>query len=197
MKSERIKLNRTISVEDFLSFYWLKKELHKFCSDNGLSTAGSKHEIQDRIAQFLRTGTIKKPKQTSPPKKQSSVILSLNAVIPSGFTCTREARNFFIEHAGNDFKYTVLLQRYLKAHPGITFGQLIDEWKRLTAQKKAGLKTEIDSQFEYNQFTRDFFADPTNQGKTRADCIAAWRTARNRRGAHTYVAYKKDEPGTQ
>lgn len=67
------------------------------------------------------------------------------------------------------------MQKYIKQHPGITFADIITEYHRQLESKKTGeLKTQIGSQFEYNQFTRSYFADPKNAGKSRRDCIIAW-----------------------
>lgn len=185
--SQRTILSPSIPIEDFRSFYWLKKELQNFCSKQGLSTSGSKHELQNGIEQFLNSGTIEKSNHKVRQSISSEEELSLDTTVPQGFTCTRKARDFLIEHAGRKFKYTVALQRYIKTNPGITFRQLIDEWKRQANLKKAGLKTKIGSQFEYNQFTRDFFADHRNKGKSREEYIAAWYAVRSSRGPRKHL----------
>ena len=46
---ERPKLDKSISIEDFRDFYWLKEELVTFCRSNGISTTGEKQELADRI----------------------------------------------------------------------------------------------------------------------------------------------------
>ena len=48
------------------------------------------------------------------------------------------------------------------------------------AEQKKTTKTAIDSQFEYNTYIRDFFAD--NKGRTLGDAIKCWK-------------YKKSLPG--
>ena len=55
---ERPTLNRQLDSTTFRDFYWLKEELVDFCRNNGLSTAGGKLEITERIAHFLDTGEI-------------------------------------------------------------------------------------------------------------------------------------------
>lgn len=47
--------------------------------------------------------------------------------------------------------------------------------------------TKIGSQFEYNQFTRDFFADPENKEKKREDAIAAWTAIKKLPGENKYI----------
>ena len=134
----KTKLNLSISAIDFRNNYWLKSELQIFCRLRGLLTTGGKQELQKRIELFLATGEKSRPESKNlSPVRLSKNELSLSTVIPKGFTCTREARDFLIAHAGKDFKYSVALQRYLKANPGITFLDLIEEWNR---QKKIGCK---------------------------------------------------------
>ena len=45
---------------------------------------------------------------------------------------------------------------------------------------------EIAPQFQYNQFTHDFYADPRNQGRSRQECQEAWLRTRERRGDKKY-----------
>ncbi|MGE1165641.1 SAP domain-containing protein [Peribacillus simplex] len=47
-------------------------------------------------------------------------------------------------------------------------------------------KKKIAPQFEYNQFTNDFFADPKNQGKSRAEAIEAWNKIKKLPGSNKY-----------
>lgn len=61
VKYLRPELRKDLDVQDFLSYYWLKEELQVFCRENGMSAAGSKMEITDRIAAFLQTGENNKP----------------------------------------------------------------------------------------------------------------------------------------
>lgn len=48
------------------------------------------------------------------------------------------------------------------------------------------IKKQIGSQFEYNQFTRDYFADPKNKDKNREDAIEAWNTIKVLPGSNKY-----------
>jgi len=54
----RPELNDKISLEDFINFYWLKKELSAFCKTKGINATGGKIEISSRIKTFLLTGEI-------------------------------------------------------------------------------------------------------------------------------------------
>lgn len=177
----RPPLTPAISEKDFRDFYWLKTELLQFCREVGLSTLGGKQEIAERIALFLRTGTKQKPIPKGPQSTANYSELSLTTIVTNAFTCTREVRDFFEAHVGPQFKFSVLLQKYIKQHPGITFADIITEYHHQNHRKKTGeLITKIGSQFEYNQFTRTYFENPNNKGKSRTDCIAAWKEHKNK-----------------
>ena len=60
--SERPKLDTDLSSAAFREWYWLKEELTDFCRGNGLSAAGSKTELADRIALYLDTGKAETPR---------------------------------------------------------------------------------------------------------------------------------------
>ncbi len=178
----RPQITPDLSEKEFKNYYWLKAELLQFCREVGLSTVGNKQEVGDRIAQFLRTGIKQEPRGRASKKTQLYPSeLSLSTIVTESFTCTREVRDFFEAQVGPQFKFSVLLQRYIKHHPGITFRDIITKYHLLEQSKKSGeLKTEIESQFEYNQFTRDYFGNPKNTGKSHSDCIAAWKTHKSK-----------------
>lgn len=191
---ERPSLNRHISVKDFREFYWLKAELQGFCREVGLPSSGGKREIAARIDAFLRSDG-RAPATTrahaSRPRARVNDLatseLSMSTRAPAGFTCSQAVRRFFEREVSPQFRFTVTLQQHIKANPGISFEQIAEQWRREHAARKAGtLEPPIAPQFEYNQFTRDFHADPNNAGKTRQDCLAAWKRTRARRGDNKY-----------
>lgn len=196
-------LTRRTSVRDFREFYWLKTELQDFCREHGISGAGGKREIADRIERFLSTGVrTERVEHEEPQRVDSEEARRFNAStarqftmktrIPRGFRCTQELRTFFERNVDPEFRFTVTLQNYIKAHPGISFEELATYWREESAARKAGsFKPEIAPQFEYNQFTRDFYADPANRGKTRQDCLAAWKRVRDARGDNKYRSLSK------
>ncbi|MDB4989862.1 MAG: cytoplasmic protein [Myxococcaceae bacterium] len=191
-------LTRHTSVHDFREFYWLKSELQDFCREHGLSCAGGKCEIADRIEAFL-AGAVRtvRAERDEPRRIDSEEARRFNALtapqftmktrIPRGFRCTQELRKFFARNVDPEFRFTVTLQNYIKEHPGISFEELAAYWRRESAARKDGsFRPSVAPQFEYNQFTRDFYADPANRGKPRQDCLAAWRRVRDTRGDNKY-----------
>jgi SAP domain-containing new25/Domain of unknown function (DUF6434) len=195
MNEKKPKLDANMNIQDLSEFYWMKAELHEFCRRLGLSTSGGKIEIHQRIEHFLRTGKREnlstRPMDTSSSAPSPEGPFNMNTRVWGNFRCTREIRDFFEAVVDRRFHFSVVLQKFIKSNPGITFQQIADEWARLRTLKKSGKVYSIDSQFEYNQFTRDFFADPKNNGKTRKDCIEAWKEVRSMRGARKYKSKAK------
>ena len=180
--SERPKLNKELDAATFRSFYYLKQELADFCKENGLPTSGSKIELTDRIAYFLDTGKVQKPS----PRRISAVMigtLTEDAVIDPNIVCSEKHRAFFCKKIGKSFSFNVPFQKWLKANAGKTYGDAIRAYYQIQEEKKQ-TKTEIDGQFEYNTYIRDFFAD--NPGKSLHDAIVCWNYKKSLPGHHRY-----------
>lgn len=103
----RPELSSEITVASFQEYYWLKTELQQFCRTNGLSAAGSKLELTERIEMFLQTGEIRKPARTKSPKTQRES-LSLNTVITENHRCSQQVRAFFVSAIGKNFIFLLL-----------------------------------------------------------------------------------------
>ncbi len=185
----RPTLNRSTPIEVFREYYWLKEELQSFCRANGISTSGSKMELSDRICTFLETGEIKKPVRKSKGIRNTNhnEVLSLDTVITDHHRCSQNVRTFF-KSVIPGFHFSTYIQNYFKNNAGKTYRDAIEAWHEEDKRKKdPSYEKEIAPQFEYNQFTRDFFADPANKGKKRADAIEAWNEIKKLPGSNKYV----------
>ncbi|QUW20257.1 cytoplasmic protein [Sporosarcina sp. Marseille-Q4063] len=184
----RPELTSDLNVNDFCNFYWLKEELQNFCRENGISASGSKMEITGRITVFLETGKIQKPmrKRSSSSKKGKLKELSLDTVITENHRCSQIVRAFF-ESVIPKFHFSTYIQNYFKENVGKTYRDVVDAWYEEEERKKdPSYKRKIGSQFEYNQFTRDYFADPKNKDKNREDAIEAWNIIKALPGSNKY-----------
>ncbi|MFJ8260354.1 DUF6434 domain-containing protein [Rummeliibacillus sp. NPDC094406] len=184
----RPTLTKEISVQSFKDFYWLKEELQTFCRKNGISASGSKIEITDRIETFLRTGEIKKPIRKSKVNKKAEpqTDLSLDTVIMENHRCSQDVRAFFKTVIPN-FHFSTYIQNYFKNNIGKTYRDAVNAWYTEEELKKdPTYKKKIAPQFEYNQFIRDFFANPKNQGKSRQEAIEAWNNIKKLPGSNKY-----------
>ena len=65
-----------------------------------------------------------------------------------------------------------------------TYKEAIIELKIIDEDKKQGHKTVIGKQFEYNQYTRDFFEK--NKGRSKKECIKCWNYKKSKSGSHKY-----------
>lgn len=186
----RPKLTKELTVTDFQLYYWLKEELQTFCRENGISASGSKQEISERIALFLETGEIQKPsrKEKCSNAKIIQNDLSLETVIVKNHRCSQEVRTFFKSVIPN-FHFSTYIQNYFRENVGKTYMDVIHAWNEEQQRiKDPTYKTEIAPQFEYNQFTRDYFADPNNKDKSRKDAINAWNAIKKLPGSNKYVS---------
>ncbi|MDA2564828.1 MULTISPECIES: DUF6434 domain-containing protein [Bacillus cereus group] len=189
----RPPLTKSISIEDFQNYYWLKAELQTFCRENGLPASGSKIEITDCISHYLTTGKILKNSSVQKVSKASLSYkdLSLQTIITNNHRCSEDVRAFFKEKIGTNFSFTVALQKFFKENVGKTYEDAIAFWHEENERKKdPTYKTTIGTQFEYNRFTRDFFEDPNNKGKAKADAIAAGNEMKAKPGSNIYVPQK-------
>lgn len=188
----RPDLTKDISVESFKDFYWLKEELQSFCRENGMSALGSKIEITNRIEIFLRTGEIKKPQRKSntnkklPPQEN----LSLDTVITENHRCSQNVRKFF-KSVVPKFHFSTFIQNFIKNNVGKTYRDVVKAWNEEEERMKdPSYKRIIAPQFEYNQFIRDFFADPKNQGVSREKAIKAWNETKKQPDNNKYLITK-------
>ncbi|MFJ8067275.1 DUF6434 domain-containing protein [Psychrobacillus sp. NPDC096426] len=181
-------LTKEMNVESFKDYYWLKEELQTFCRKHGISAAGSKIEISDRIETFLHTGEIKKPirKSRATRKDELQADLCLDTVITENHRCSQDVRAFF-KSAIPNFHFSTYIQNYFKNNIGKTYRHVVDAWYEEEKRKKdPTYKKKIAPQFEYNQFIRDFFADSKNQGKSHDEAIEAWNIIKKLPGNNKY-----------
>ncbi|HKM20909.1 MAG TPA: DUF6434 domain-containing protein [Lachnospiraceae bacterium] len=182
MKQDRPVLDRNLDCKTFREFYYLKEELVDFCRKNKLPTTGGKIEITDRIACFLDTGEIPIVKTQ---KKSTPTVTEIDeeTKIETDFVCSEKHRAFFKEHIGNHFSFNVAFQKWLKTNAGKTYREAIDAYYQIFEKKKNGT-TQIDKQFEYNTYIRDFFAD--NKGKSLEEAIQCWKYKKQVQGHNRY-----------
>ena len=74
-------------------------------------------------------------------------------------------------------------QKWVKQNAGKTYGEAVEAYFILLEEKKKN-KSKIDSQFEYNTYIRDFFAD--NKGRTLGDAIKCWKYKKSLKGHNRY-----------
>lgn len=186
---KRPKLTATISLNDFKNFYWLKKELSTFCMQHGIPATGLKPVLFERILYFLETGSMPDVKQNSTKEKRKKLTHNITPETPvtNAFTCDSTTRAFFEQHIGPHFHFSVHLNSFRKKQSNLTYQDLINEWlAEYNRRKNKSYKPPITSSCEYNQFIRDFFADPKNQAQSLKDAIKAWNEIKKKYGPRKY-----------
>jgi hypothetical protein len=180
--TERPDLNKSLDGATFQSYYYLKEELTQFCRQEGLQTTGGKADISKRIAHYLDTGEKLVSKTNS---KTPAVVGNItdDTLIEDNFVCSEKHRAYFVQVIGKKFSFNVAFQKWLKANTGKTYKEAIGAYHQILTEKKTS-KTEIDKQFEYNTYIRDFFAD--NNGNSLADAIKCWKYKKSVRGHNIY-----------
>ncbi len=173
------------NTEELLNTYHLKEDLIKLCRSLNLPSSGSKKDLLERLSCTIEGRPIPKTRTVSGKKRKAFLELSREALIDSEYANDEAHRAFFAREIGAAFKFNVLFMNWMKAHRGTKkYSDAIDEWCRLDLQKKNGYKTPIGSQFEYNRYTRDFFA--ANPGKGREECVRCWHYKKGIPGNHAY-----------
>ena len=183
---QRPDLNTQLDGQTFRSYYYLKEELTDFCREKGLPVSGGKLELTDRIAHFLDTGEVKpakvKRRTRSGVPKITGDITEETRIEPD-FVCSEKHRAFFKDRIGKSFSFNVAFQKWLKSHTGETYAQAIEAYGQILEEKKSG-KTDIEKQFEYNTYIRDFYAD--NPGRPLEEAIRCWKYKKSLKGHNRY-----------
>lgn len=187
MNRERPILDKSISLKDFKDYYWLKSELTKFCRKIGISSAGGKIEISNRIIEYLETGKIPKTKTIKRKKlPKSNSPITEKTIIGIEYRSYIEKKIFFVSVIGKKFHFTTHLLDYFKNNTGKkTYLDLVNEWyKEDELKRNPNFIKEIAPQFEYNTYIRDFLKD--NPNKTRNDAINYWKNKKSKPGNNKY-----------
>jgi hypothetical protein len=183
------------SIDNLQNYYWKKSDLIRFCKNHLLPTQGAKSDLIERIGLYLSTGNLATYKAINKQGKKDSSNCITKYTVVKNYNNDAETRKFFIEHLGATFKFNAYLRQFSdpsNIRPNMTYGDLIDGWISFeNNRKKPSEKHVIASQFEYNQFMRDYFT--YEKGATLAAAISAWKTLVSKRGPRTYKQFKNQK----
>lgn len=180
----------------FRDRYWLQTELVAFARALGISRRGNKPELTARIERRLG-GSVE---ESVPPRPKPAATRDSETPLSRDRTVVRyysdaATRAFFEREIGPHFHFTYYLNQYRLSHPGLTYGDLVDEWLAEQARRSSGdYQAPIAEHGRYNRFIRDFFADPKNRGKSLRDAAAAWNANRDLPGGAGYKAGYQAQP---
>lgn len=168
---------------EFKKIYWLKDELISICKRYNLPTSGSKENLLDYVASYI--DGIPVSKFVSKKFKTEIVELNREMKIVKNYSSDENHRRFFLREIGDTFKFNVSFMNWMKVNSEVkTYNDAISEYGRILSENKKGIKRHISPQFEYNQYTRDFFK--SNPEMSRSDCITCWNFKKKTIGNHKY-----------
>jgi hypothetical protein len=169
----RPALEPTISVEDFRRWYWLKSELIALCRRLRVTTSGSKPELAARIEAHLTGKPLPADKQTRRSGDMPSHFTA-ETVIGEGWRCGPALGAYFRQVCGKGFRFNAAIRHVIHEGAGKTLAEAAEVYRQSKLPNTP--KQPILAQNQYNQHTRDFFAQHKNA--TREQCLAAWRRKR-------------------
>ena len=142
----------TITSEDELRrWYWLRSDLVQLARTLRVSTAGSKPELTERLADVLAgrrraTPAERTSRAAAPPLPDS---LDGTTMLPPGQRCTQQLRAHLEAVIGPGFRFDGPMRAFISTG-GVTLDEVVAHWH---ATRDRG-PDEIAPQFEYNRFTR-------------------------------------------
>ena len=176
MTTERPQITRSITLTDLTTWYWLKTDLVLICRSFGLSTAGTKIELEDRLRGQLSgqpVNAIARRREIG----EMPGIFTPETVIGVGWRCNPALGAYFRKVIGTGFRFNAVMRNFIHNEAGRTLADAVTCFRASTTPGTH--KNLIPRQLEYNQHFRDFFA--AHPGATREQAIAAWWDRRSRR----------------
>ena len=187
MAGSRRRLRAGMSVDDFRAYYWMKSDLIAFARRLGLPSHGYKPDLAKRIERrLLGLEPAEPPSRQSNSERDSDRPLRRNTPVVN-YNNDARTRAFFTSQIGPHFHFTYHVNQYRLTHRGLAYGDLVDEWiAEFNRRRRASYEAPLASHGEYNQYVRDYFADPENAGNAFADAAASWMKAKRARGDRRY-----------
>jgi SAP domain-containing new25/Domain of unknown function (DUF6434) len=151
----------------------MKSELTLFCKLIRVSAVGTKPELTSRIDAYLSG----KPAVTVAKRRRAGSMpshFSTETVIGEGWRCNPELGAFFKEVCGRGFRFNAAVRQVIHEGAGKRLAEAIEIYRK--SKLPNAPRQPIIEQNQYNQHTRDFFAQHKNA--TQEQCIAAWRLKR-------------------
>ena len=189
MSIERPPIEAIAAGGELKNWYWLKTEAANHARMLGLSAAGGKFEIIDRIADHLDGKAPAQPRKAGPRYRGSrfdwhAAPLSRAVIVTPDYSNTQNVRRFFIAQIGRHFSFNIAFMAWMKANAGKTLGDAADEWQRAHALVKAGQKPDIPFHNQFNSYVRAFFED--NPEMSMDEARHFWKLKRSLPGPNRY-----------
>jgi hypothetical protein len=177
-------MNLPKTKDELYGTYILKNDLVLLCKEYNLPTSGSKENLLEYLSNYIENKPVKKQNIKLKAGNNDFEPL-LDKIIDTNYSNNEIHRAFFLKTIGNNFKFNVKFMNWMNEKKGKkSYKDAIEIYNKILLDKKSGKKTEIGKQFEYNQYTRDFFTN--NPKLNKGDCIKCWNYKKNQIGNHKY-----------
>ncbi|MEL6124837.1 MAG: DUF6434 domain-containing protein [Pseudomonadota bacterium] len=185
-KETRPDLDALTDAAVFRDWYWLKEELVAYCRAQGLSMAGSKAELTDRIAAHMDGAAAPRRarRKVSSGVNWAHLVITRDTVITDSYTNGPNTRAFFKGEIGARFTFNIAFMDWMRSHVGRTMGEAVEAWLEIEAEKKAGKRAAIPPSNQFNAYVRAFF--DANPGCSMDEARACWAHKRGLPGPNSY-----------
>ncbi|MCR5455019.1 MAG: SAP domain-containing protein [Bacteroidales bacterium] len=200
MSSIRPPFAEIKSYQEFAKYYWYRDELIQICRNIGISSSGTKIELNRNIEAYFNGEYIEVKNKIKLSKPTVTKVSLSTKLLECGFTFGPKFRNFFVEQTGiKNFKYNADMVATVKKvkedhDTSFTLGDLLEIY-----YGRKTYATYDKSALQWNKFVRDFCADPRTvkfpeKLKTAA---ALWRIVRESTREKIYTPDLLDEYAEQ
>lgn len=179
--SSRPALDQVSTWQDVAQWYWTRAELNAVARRLGISSAGNKQDITERLLVHLGKPASAPPAESRAApvaeRKSSPQLLAPFAetqVVPVGQRMTRELREWFVNECGPRFRFDGHMRDFFAEPAGRTLGDAVELWFNTR-----NVPRSIGPQFEYNRFVREY--RQSHPGVAHSEVVEAWRTHRETR----------------
>ena len=156
----RPHFNEIKSFEDFSKFYWYREELQQICKQLGISSSGTKAELNRNIEEYFKGNIVRRRKIKKSPKATATILTLDTKLLECDFRFSQKFRDFFAEQTGTkNFKFNadmVATAKKVKADNDAEF--TLRDMLGIYHGTKVYAKYD-NSSCQWNKFLKDFCAD--------------------------------------
>ena len=158
----RPDFNNIESYDEFIKYYWYRKELSEICRKLGINDTGTKQELNDNIKEYFSGNIVKKRKEIVPQKNLTEITLN-SPLLKCGFSFNTAFRKYFSNITGvKNFKFTAdMATAWRKVKKNNDSNFTIQDMLNVYYRKSDYAKYN-NSTCQWNQFLKDFCADDEN-----------------------------------
>lgn len=153
-------------------WYWTKAELREAAKFHGVSPAGAKFDVLDRICDKLEGRPLKPHKISFKSKfNWSSERITSTTVITDSYKSSAKVREF-MQSKVPGFKFNITFLKWVKANQGKTMADAVEYYKYIKKSEESGRRAAIEPHNQFNKYLRDFFKD--NPSLTQKEAKQCW-----------------------